>query len=330
MTIYDIAKQAGVSTATVSRVINGSDRVSEKTRERIERIMEENHFVANSSAKSLAGKRTRTIGILAESLRNIHFMNAANVIVNYFDSLGYVCVMMPASHSYEKHLEALRVLAERNLDALVLIGSAFMNGEVEEALLNYYQEVPILVINGEIQLPNTINIKADEKKGVYDATEILIQKGRKNLVFVNGRNNAANNSKKEGYIEACEKHGLMNRKLWKINEYGYFEIRDSIKNMLMVYPETDGIIFGDDFIACAGAKAIMEMGKRVPEQLAYFGVNNDQYSYMANPQLSSIDNYIQELAEIGCNLLVGMFRKGAKAPVETLVKACEIVERETT
>ena len=121
VTIYDIAEAAGVSSATVSRVINGSERVRPETRQRIEEIMRDRHYVVNSSAKSLVSRKTRTVGILVESLRNIHYMDAAYVAVGHFDSLGYACVLAPAQHSAEKHADALMTLAERRLDALILI-----------------------------------------------------------------------------------------------------------------------------------------------------------------------------------------------------------------
>ena len=328
ITIYDIAREAGVSSATVSRVINGSDRVSDRTRQRIEAIMQEKHFVVNASAKSLVKKQTNSIGVLVPDLHNIHYLDAAEVVGRFFENNGMTCIVSAAGEDPLHHAEVLRLLAEKQVDGLVLVSSFFKNDQVKKAIEDYFQEIPVLMIYARLDLPNVISAFVDEEQAAREATELLIARGHDRLVFVKRGDSSSIRHKCNGFVDACDQsEGTIGRQ-WNINAKDFDGIMHSIRAMFKTYPDTNGIVFNDDYLATAGGRVIAELGYRVPEEMAYVSFFNCGHAYMANPPITSVDTRVQDLAEMGCNLMMEAF--DIQEPYARVDLPYRIVERATT
>ena len=127
MTIYDIAKEAGVSAATVSRVINNRPGIKESTREKVRSILEEHNFSVSATARSLVSQSSMMIGILISDIRNLHYTEGAYIIEKQMLKSGYCSIIMNTGTAGNEMASAIKTLSQRRVDGVVLIGSSFAN-----------------------------------------------------------------------------------------------------------------------------------------------------------------------------------------------------------
>ena len=185
MTIYDIAKCAGVSASTVSRVLNNKPGVNRETRARIEKLLVENHFAPTASAQGLVSQSSRIIGIMMSDIRTIHHAESAYYVEQALRKAGYSCLIVNCGFTDESQEEGLRLLASRRAEAVVLIGSTFQSEKIKKAIALLLGDRPIIWENGIIDLPNVYSVLADEEHGVAACLELLYSKGRRRPCYVN-------------------------------------------------------------------------------------------------------------------------------------------------
>ena len=184
MTIYDIAKKAGVAGSTVSRVLNGQPGISEGTRKRILAIARAEGFELSENARALKKRSSMLIGILVSDIRNQHYTEGAYVMVEEFQKRGYCSIIMNAGVSDESKREAVRMLSSRRVDGAVFIGSSFSSEAVAEAVSTYMPNTPIVMENGELPLGNAYTVAAADKAGMESAVRYLASTGCRSLAYI--------------------------------------------------------------------------------------------------------------------------------------------------
>ena len=259
MTIYDIAKEAGVSAATVSRVINNRPGIKESTREKVRSILEEHNFSVSATARSLVSQSSMMIGILISDIRNLHYTEGAYIIEKQMLKSGYCSIIMNTGTAGNEMASAIKTLSQRRVDGIVLIGSSFANDDVRSAICTYMKDTPFVIENGRINLDNVSEILADDKKGAYDAASYLLGRGRRHLAFINSNNTPSNSLKIEGFLSAVGDDGILIDGVPDSYDGGYEATRD----LLQKYPKVDGIIYAVDILAVGGSRAILDMGKKI-------------------------------------------------------------------
>ena len=173
MTIYDIAKQAGVSASTVSRVINNKPGINAQTRKRVQKLLNENHYTPNEAARGLVMQSSKIIGILIEDLRIEHHTESAYVIEQEMTALGYTCITLSTGRRDEKKADYIRILEQRRVDGAILMGSMFETEAVKKSIKEHLPDVPVAIVNGYLDLPNVYGILIDEELGrnsLWDVT----------------------------------------------------------------------------------------------------------------------------------------------------------------
>lgn len=304
MTIYDIAKEAGVSAATVSRVINNRPGIKESTREKVRSILEEHNFSVSATARSLVSQSSMMIGILISDIRNLHYTEGAYIIEKQMLKSGYCSIIMNTGTAGSEMASAIKTLSQRRVDGVVLIGSSFANDDVRSAICTYMKDTPFVIENGRINLDNVSEILADDKKGAYDAASYLLGRGRRHLAFINSNNTPSNSLKIEGFLSAVGDDGILIDGVPDSYDGGYEATRD----LLQKYPEVDGIIYAVDILAVGGSRAILDMGKRIAEDISIFGFDNSPYAELSNPKLSSIDSRLNALSLASADALLSLIR----------------------
>jgi len=330
MTIYDIAKEAGVSASTVSRVINNKTGVNKKTRQYIKELLEKYNFEPDASARGLVNQSSRIIGIMMSDIRTLHHSEGAYFIEQHLQKYGYNCIMVNSGFTDESRVEGIRALCARRPEAVVLIGSTFQSEGVKNAITEYMNDLPIIIENGYIDLPNVYGVLADEKNGISQCVQLLLKKGKRNLYFVNCRNTPSNRLKIVGFCEAIEASGISSkdRILWFKGNDEWQGVYDITVNHMKEHPDTDGIIYTTDFLALAGERAMLDLGISIPDQTAIIGVDNSIYSRIALPKLTVLDNKLQDLS-ITCSDILLKVLRGDQVPNKMMILS-NIVERETT
>lgn len=324
MTIYDIAKEAGVSASTVSRVINNRPGIKESTREDVMKVLKKYNFSVSAQARGLVNKSSMMIGILISDIRNLHYTEGAYIIEQRMMKDGYCSIIMNTGNSEEMMASSIKTLAERRVDGFVLIGSAFSNSLVKDAIEKYLPSLPFVLENGELALPNSAEILADDEKGAYDAVTFLKSKGRRKIAYINNNDTPSNRKKIEGYLKAVGNERIIIDNVDDSYGGGY----DATLKLLKERSDVEAIIYAVDILALGGERAALDLNKKIPEDISIIGFDNSPYSYIANPKLSSVDSRLGELSTLCAESLIKLLKK--EKTEEKIILPPSLVLREST
>lgn len=338
-TIYDIAKEAGVSASTVSRVVNNKPGIHEKTRKKVQALLEKYNYSPNEAARGLVTQSSRIIGILIEDIRVAHHTEAAYVIEQELTRRGYTCITLSTGPDPERKAECIRILEQRRAEGAVLMGSMFGTESVEESIREHLPHVPIAMANGWLDLPNVYAVLADEAHGVEQCVELLAKQGRRRLAFVEDLDTPSNSSKKQGFQTAMLQLGIPKDKQLLYCAYQkpggdsdpentIYRGREATERILKENPQIDGIIYSVDLLAVGGLQELKNHGRKVPEDVAVIGIDNTLYGKICTPQLTSLDNKLVEVSRNACRLLLNAMEK--REISHKMLLNTEIIIREST
>ena len=208
MTIYDIAREAGVSASTVSRVINHKPGIKESTRQRVQELLERYHYTPDISARGLVTQASRFIGILIEDIRVEHHTESAYVLEQAMTAKGYTCITFSTGPQPERKAQYIQILEQRRVEGVFLIGSMFGTPEVRQSVAQHMHGIPVVLVNGELDLPNAYNVLADEQQGTADCVALLAEAGRRRPAYLMDTDTPANRNKVCGFRQGLARCGL--------------------------------------------------------------------------------------------------------------------------
>lgn len=329
MTIYDIAREAGVSASSVSRVINNKPGVREDTRRKINELLKKYNYIPNEVARGLVNKASRTIGILISDIRTIHYTDGAYLIENELTKRGFCCIFMNTGSDEKAQAQYISILDQRKVEGAILIGSSFQNRTVAKAINTTLNHVPVIIINGYLSCDNVYGVISDEEGGVRDCVNRLAKKGRKHFAFINATPVTPSNAAKEqGFLTGVrENPGILSSSVFH-SANSIEGARQITLDVLEWNPAVDAIIYSVDLLASAGITTLVNLGKNIPADIDVVGIDNSIYAQLSNPPLSSIDNKLLE----SCNTAVHILEDcliGRKNPRQIVLKT-ELVERQST
>lgn len=332
MNIYDIAKLAGVSIATVSRVVNGSPRVSEKTRQKVLSVMEENNYTPNVFARGLGLDSMQIIGIICPDVADAYMARAVSFLERRLKEYGYDCILYCSGHEQQKKEEAVDLIMKKRIDALILVGSTYTGyGDDDRSSVEYIrraaERIPVFLINGKISGENIYSVYNQDEEAVYDAVSRLIRSGRKRILFLTDSRSYSVAQKMEGYERALRENGLpVLGELKLLTENRIHQVRDILLARRTL--EYDSVLATDDALAVGAVKCANAKGLKIPEELSVIGYNNSEYSVCCEPELTTIDNTSEKLCNITIDNIMKLL-KGEDVPAEVPVE-CMLVKRCTT
>ena len=328
LTIYEIAKLAQVSPATVSRVINNYHYVNKETRARVLKVMSEHNFECYMTPKGPVVQSTKIVGILIADIRTTHHTEGVYFIEKELSKNGYSCIIYNTGNDPIQQEKHIQLLSQKEVEAVALMGSIYQNIHVQNAIMVNMPNTPVAICNGYLDGPNIYGVITDEIKGVQDAVKLLADKGHRNLVFITNRFTPSNRNKLEGFNKGLElyvKHGKTT--VVEVGE-SVEDMQTAIRKLMKEKPDTDAIVFSEDFLAISGMHALFELGIRIPEDVAVVGVNNSRYAEISNPSLTSVDNLLYDISLIAVRNLIATL-KGEHANRRIFVYP-EVVERDST
>lgn len=334
MTIYDISEKAGVSIATVSRVLNGSSSVSEKTRQKVLAVMEKYDYTPNAFARGLGLNTMNTIGILCPDSSDLYLAKAVYYIEQKLRDNHYDSLLCCTGYALENKQKCLNLLLSKKVDGIILVGSDFVNETFEEN--NYIREaakdVPIMILNAVLDCPNVYGIVSDDYRSVYEATSTMISSGVKDILYFYNANTYSGKQKLAGYQAALKEYGLpVVPSLIQYYDGSHENISamvQSLQNISKSGVEFHGVIASDDTLALAALKYAGQNKLKVPEDFSIIGYNNSFITACCEPELTSIDNKQETL----CKELIHMLMEvlcGNSVPSKTVFSG-EIIKRGTT
>lgn len=331
ITIYDISKEAGVSIATVSRVLNDSPKVSKKTKERILTIIQDFGYEPNAFARGLGTGSMKTIGILCADVADIYLANAVSYLERELRKEGFQTVLNCTGYTYPAKQDGVKRMENQRVDAIILVGSQYIESmeKRNQYILDAAKRVPVMLVNGYLKGKNIYCTLSEDQEMFFEVTGQLLDRGRKNIVFLMREESYSGRKKREGYQAAYEERGLSWDPEMMIQSNDKIdEVRDSLSAFYHQHPKVDAVVATDDELAVGALKFALQAGIKVPEELEVIGCNNSVLSISCYPELSSIDNMCEPLC---VNVVASLMRvlEGAEVPARTMI-ASEFVPRETT
>ncbi len=327
--IYDIAKLADVSIATVSRVVNDSPKVSEKTKERVRKVMEENHYTPNVFARGLGLNSMKTVGLVCPDVSDDYMAKAVAYLEKNLRGYGYDCILYCSGYDEEDKRQAVELILKKRIDSLVLIGSNYAGGINEDVsyIKDVASQIPVFMINGYIDSDNIYCVLADDYQAVYDVTEELIFSGRKRILFLSNSHSFSAIQKMKGYEDA-----LKHNKMPVLGDLKFFT-ENSIhytRDMLLLRRDLDfdSVIATEDGLAVGVLKYAKARGISVPEEISVVGYNNSELSVSCEPELTSVDARGEILCKTAIDSMMALLG-GEKIRQKTIVK-CHLEKRCTT
>lgn len=329
MNIYDIAKEAGVSISTVSRVLNDKGYVSEKTKARIQEVLKKNKYQPSAIARGLVSGTMKNVAIVTVDVRHPHYAMTTFIMEQKLTGLGYMVLVCNTGSRKEECMKYIRMLSRNQVEGVILVGSEFNDLCDPKELRELLPETPIVMANGELKLPNVQSVLVDEGYGVQLAVQHLYDKGHRNIAFVMDVKKDAGIRKRDGFLRKMKLLGYddaAERILY--TKYGAGGGEEAAKKIVGGSRRFDAVIFTEDLTAVYAMNALQNMGYRIPEDVAVVGCNNSEYSRISNPPLTTINNKGELLSELSVQLLENLMT--GKSEKASLIIRPELAVRQTT
>ena len=331
MTIYDIAKLAGVSASSVSRVINGKPGVNREARQRIELLLRQNHYTPDENARSLVMQTSRTIGILTDDIASSRQNEGTSKVEYEMMRNGYYCFVKYIGNDENAIEDGFIDLASRRVVGALLLGVSFRrNKEVEQAVRRHLPDTPVMLVNhySETQLENVYCVGTNERKGFVRCVDMMVKKGRKNIALMVDARRVSSELIRTTFEERIKSYPAMNGWVYMGVEPNTQGGAQAVEHILQEHPEVDALICAQDLIAIGAMNQLLDNGIEVPRQIAILGEDNSTFCEVCRPRLSSLDTMLSTVSIMAARTLLDVLEKRETSHQITL--DMEIVERGST
>tara|TARA_Y100000588_G_C14128132_1_gene870308 strand:- start:60 stop:1103 length:1044 start_codon:yes stop_codon:yes gene_type:complete len=309
VTIKDIAKLAGVSYSTVSRSLNDSELVAEKTRKRVKRIANELGFEFNAGARSLSTSRTGTVGIIyPDDFENfgthLYYSSLHHQLRRGLEKQELDLIVAFSENSFTGKNNVKRLITQGKLDGLIIAQT-----EVDHETLDYIEasKIPYVFFHHpvDLDLGDVDAIYMDHIRGGYIATEHLIEKGRRKLLCIAAGQDLEYRQRSEGFKKALKDHRIPFKEDMIITAKPDFKIvQEMVKDNIQRIKEADGLFVQTDLMAWGVLEYLKITGVKVPEDIAIVGYDNIELSEYLTPSLTTVHQPREEIGLLTCERLV--------------------------
>ncbi len=324
MNIYDIAEKSGVSIATVSRVLNNADNVRAQTRERVLQVMKEAGYAPNPIARGLSRGSMQMVGVLCTNIRDPFYATAVGYIEEHLREQELTAILRCTGNDAEEKKRALDDMVQQNVDAVILVGSAFQDDSGNAHIANAAQHTPIIIINGFVDIPNVYCVQCDERTAVADLVQLLIRRNRQRVLLLHGEKTYSCQQKISGYFEGHAATGMQtdNARIVQVNR-DLADVNACVKQLLVKGVSFDAVVATEDILAIGAQKALQRIGLTMP----IVGFNNSPIAQCCSPELTSVDNEIEKMCAVALTTLSALL-SGQPVERHTVIQA-HLVERES-
>jgi LacI family transcriptional regulator len=315
LTIKEVAQEAGVSIATVSRVLNGKDRVKKTTREKIEAAIGKLNFKPDQAARSMINNQTKMIGLLVPQLSNEFWGLLAEVIQEQLWNKGYSVLICATGTNPDKESMFLQSFIERRVDGVIYgASSAFANKNNTESPLQLLKEQGIPVVAMD-QVTGYHCVVGDGIAGSLLAVEHLLQLGHTRIAYIGGW--SVSTVRELGYRGALLEHNMVadealiirsTEDVVNFSQYGY----QAMKQLVDSGTAFTAAFCANDLVAIGAMRALKESGLKVPEQIAVVGYDDINIAALYDPALTTIHQPIEEMGTAAVKLLLELLQEGSE------------------
>lgn len=319
--IREIARQADVSPATVSRVINGTAAVDPEKRKRVLAAIAQNEYVPNQVARSLFLKSSRILGYIVPNITNPFFGEIGRYLEEVAFARNYRVILCNSNGDIVKEKEYVQTLLSMNADGVVMITNS------SKAI--YEIPLPCVVIDREFEDNKRVfSVRSDHYSGAQMAAQLLYNKGCKCIVCMSQSEGISSaHLRYQGFVDFCRDHGLPLRAV--DCGYSFNSGIASTVELLQKYPEVDGILAANDVAALAVYRVLSERGRQVPQDVKLIGFDNIGISSLVTPALTTVGQPIEAIGRQAANSLIDII-EGQAPKQQNITLPVTLIERDST
>ena len=286
-TMKQVAEKAGVSTSTVSHVLNNTRIVSPEAKERVQKAIAELRYIPSAVARSLKNDRTHTIGMMIPNNSNPYFAEVIQGVEDASFKFGYNIILCNSYDDPKKQAAYIRVLLEKRIDGLILVASG---SDDQLTRLLEDEDLPKVLVDREVAGVSADFIQADHEQGAYLATKYLLDLGHRAIACVSGpKDLLSSRDRVSGYLRALREYGVKFRLDCLVNSDFTSQGGYNAFQQLLALPQRPTAIFvSNDLMAIGGLCAASSAGVRIPEQLSVVGYDDIALASFTTPPLTTI------------------------------------------
>ncbi|GAD15946.1 catabolite control protein A [Lentilactobacillus otakiensis] len=301
ITIYDVAREASVSMATVSRVVNGNANVKPATRKKVLDVIEKLDYRPNAVARGLASKKTTTVGVIVPDVTNMYFAQLARGIDDVATMYKYNIILTNSDSNNEKEVKVLNTLLSKQVDGIIFMGNE-INGKLREEFKR--TKTPIVFAGSVDEEDLYARVNIDYVAAVQEEVKNLIDRGNRRVAFVCGPLEQAINGKfrLKGYKQALKSAGI------PYDEKLVFETDDTYKTGTLLQPALMAVnataaMVTDDELAAGIMNGMSDADVKVPDDFEIITSNDTKLTEMVRPKMSSITQPLYDIGAVAMRLL---------------------------
>ncbi|KIL41169.1 catabolite control protein A [Gordoniibacillus kamchatkensis] len=329
VTIYDVAREAGVSMATVSRVVNNNPNVKPQTRKKVFEAIERLGYRPNAVARGLASKKTTTVGVVIPDISNPIFAEVARGIEDIANMYHYNIILCNADKRKEKEIRVINTLLEKQVDGLL-----FMGGIVTDEHLQAFKtsSVPVVLCATADEKKTMPSVDIDHEGAAFDAVSELLREGHRDIAMISGtlQDPANGYARYQGYKRALETAGIAVREeLVRVGNYRYESGMEAAGYFLGLAKRPTAIFSATDEMAIGAIHAIQDAGLKVPDDVSVMSIDNIRMASMVRPQLTTVAQPMYDIGAVSMRLLTKLMNKDSVEQSQVVLPH-EIIHRKST
>jgi LacI family transcriptional regulator len=330
----DVAKELNVSVVTVSKVLRGHSDIGPETRERVLRRVQELDYRPNLAARGLVTGRSYMVGVVVPELRNAFFAEIVARIGSRIRRKGYRMVIALSEEDRNLEIESIEALLAHQVDGLI-VASTLTEADSGVFRRIEKQNVPYVLVDRDIPGLKANFVGVDDEAIGSIATEHLIQRGNRCIAHIRGPETTTANGRLRGYMNTMARHGLAVPAGYVVKversdvggEAGGFR---AMEQLLTVDPRPDAVFCHNDLAAIGALRAILNLGMRVPSDVALIGAANWPYMDLFNMPLSSIDQSPAQIGDRAAKVLLKRIESGSKSRPRRILVPVKLIVRDSS
>ena len=330
VTIYDVAREANVSMATVSRVINGNTNVKPVTRQKVLDAIEKLGFRPNAVARGLASRKTTSVGVIIPDISNLFVADLARGIEDIATMYKYHIILSSSDQQKTKEIDLFYNMLEKQVDGIIFMGTAITDEHVQAFK---QANIPVILAATVADSEELASVNIDYYEAIKDTLEFIYENGKGATGFVTSPlGNRSNELKKEAYLDYWKNEGKNESDI----EPYLFDGDDSYQSGMKASeyflglenrPQT--ILVSSDEMALGVIHGLQDQGVRVPEEIAVVGFDNTRLATMVRPTLSTVMQPMYDIGAVSMRLLTKLLQ-GEEVEEKQVTLPHRIIERDST
>lgn len=328
-TIRDVANRAGVSTMTVSRVINNSGYISQETRRRVEAAIAEIGYVPNTLARGLRFKQTKTLALVIADITNSFFTTLSRGVEDTASEQGFNVIFCNTDESERKQADQLTTLVQKRVDGVLLVPARSL---AEPVAFLRDQGIPVVVVDRRVPDCQADSVRCDSVAGARELTRLLLDLGHRQIAALNGPEGVSTAlDRVAGCKQALAEAGLDPALLLACHdEYTQAGGYRMAQRALNYSPRPTAFFAGNNFIAFGAYRAIREAGLRIPEDVALVAFDDLPPSFTVDPFLTVVAQPAYEMGRRATQILLDRLLAGDALPFQEVILPFQIIVRRSS